>query len=122
MYRTDFSPEVDAIHLRRKYLGEHRAKFGGYVYDGTVMFCTVHVPDPMELMCKNAAGEPQVVKVKYVGKVEDTDHTKLQVLNLILRGCMRGLKLQLVGRNFFDAIAKVSKVKLKFRRKVRVHC
>lgn len=36
-----------------------------------------------------------------------TEQASLQILNLIMRRAMEGLKLQLVGRNFFDAIAKI---------------
>lgn len=36
-----------------------------------------------------------------------TDQSSLQVLNVIMRAAMEGLKLQLVGRNHYDALAKI---------------
>lgn len=35
------------------------------------------------------------------------DYTYIQVFNILMRKCLGFLKLQLVGRNFFDAAAKV---------------
>lgn len=112
-YRVDFSPDVDLVRLRRAYLGQHRELFGGYIFDGTVLFCTNYFVDPSangqkEVLTKNREGETIQIKIKHVGVVETTDVQQIQVLNLILRRAMEGLNLQLVGRNFFDPVAKVS--------------
>lgn len=112
-YRVDFSPEIDNIRIRRAYLSQHKAIFGGHIFDGTIMFSTNHFVDQMtngvmELLTKNREGETIQIKVKHVGVVDVTDVQQLQVLNLILRRSMAGLNLQLVGRNFFDPVAKVN--------------
>lgn len=111
-YRVDFSPDVDLIRLRRAYLGHFRELFGGYIFDGTVLFCTNFFVDAAngqkELLTKNREEESIQIKIKHVGIVETTDVQQIQVLNLILRRSMEGLHLQLVGRNFFDPVAKVS--------------
>ncbi|KAL9925541.1 protein aubergine-like [Glossina fuscipes fuscipes] len=111
-YRVDFSPDVDMVRLRRAYLAHHKDIFGGYIFDGTVLFCAVYLSNKMvngvlELLTKNREGETILIKLKHVGIVEIADAQLLQVLNLILRRGMEGLKLQLVGRNFFDPVAKV---------------
>lgn len=111
-YRVDFSPDVDMIRLRRAYLAHHKALFGGYIFDGTVLFCTNYFTDPAnngqtELITKNREEETIQIKLKHVGIVDVSDAQQLQVLNLILRRSMEGLQLQLVGRNFFDPKAKV---------------
>uniref|UniRef100_A0A1A9VI45 Aubergine n=1 Tax=Glossina austeni TaxID=7395 RepID=A0A1A9VI45_GLOAU len=111
-YRVDFSPDVDMIRLRRAYLAHHKNIFGGYIFDGTVLFCTIYLNDKMvngvlELLTKNREGETILIKLKHVGIVDVTDAQLLQVLNLILRRGMEGLKLQLVGRNFFDPVEKI---------------
>lgn len=110
-YRVDFRPDVDMIRLRRAYLAHHKDLFGGYIFDGTVLFCTNHFIEPSdngqkELLTKNREGETIQIKLKHVGIVDVTDVQQIQVLNLILRRSMEGLKLQLVGRNFFDPAAK----------------
>lgn len=111
-YRVDFRPEVDMIHLRRAYLAQHKDLFGGYIFDGTVLFCTNYFIDQvesgqLELLTKNREGETVQIKIKHVGIVDVSDAQQIQILNLILRRAMEGLQLQLVGRNFFDPIAKV---------------
>ncbi|KAH8298095.1 hypothetical protein KR018_006591 [Drosophila ironensis] len=113
-YRVDFTPEVDNTRCRRALLNEHRGLIGGFIFDGTVLFCSnrfqeVHnSPYALELVAKNRAGEPVHVKIKHVGTVEVADNQQFQVLNLILRRSMEGLSLQLVSRNFFDAKAKIN--------------
>lgn len=52
-------------------------------------------------------GEKVRITIKLVGDVAVGDYHRLQVFNIILRKCMNTLRLQLVGRNFFDAVAKV---------------
>uniref|UniRef100_A0A1I8PZG7 Uncharacterized protein n=2 Tax=Stomoxys calcitrans TaxID=35570 RepID=A0A1I8PZG7_STOCA len=110
-YRVDFRPDVDLIRLRRAYLGQHKAILGGFIFDGTVLFSTNHFTDQSEqkeLLTKNREGETIQIILKHVGIVDVTDAQQIQVLNLILRRSMEGLKLQLVGRNFFDPRAKVN--------------
>ncbi|XP_055848829.1 protein aubergine [Episyrphus balteatus] len=107
-YRIDFAPDVDLIRARRSYIYEHRELFGGYLFDGAMLFTSTNLNTPTkELYCKNKEGEPIQIKVKNVGEIKVTDIQLLQVLNLILRRSMEGLNLQLVGRNFFDPVAKI---------------
>ncbi|XP_065358505.1 protein aubergine [Calliphora vicina] len=112
-YRVDFSPDVDMVRLRRAYLAQHKDLFGGYIFDGTLLFCTNFFMDQAEngqkeLLTKNREGETIQIKIKHVGIVDVSDAQQIQVLNLILRRAMEGLQLQLVGRNFFDPVAKIN--------------
>nr|XP_017099031.2 LOW QUALITY PROTEIN: protein aubergine [Drosophila bipectinata] len=113
-YRVDFVPEVDNTRLRRAYMNEHKQLFGGYIFDGTILFCCnqfKQLPNSnyvQELVTKNRAGEYIEIKIKHVGSVEAADNQQFQVLNLILRRAMEGLNLQLVARNFFDPQAKIN--------------
>lgn len=50
------------------------------------------------------------ITVRLVGDVAMGDYSYLQLFNIIMRKCLGHLKLQLVGRNFFDALAKVIKL------------
>ncbi|SPP81698.1 protein aubergine [Drosophila guanche] len=105
-YRVDFEPDIDNTRYRRGYLYEHRNILGGYIFDGTVLFCAVQFKTK-EFVKKNHAGENITIKIKHVGSVEAADNQQFQVLNLILRRAMEGLKLQLVSRNYFDPMAKI---------------
>lgn len=113
VYRVDYSPDVDNTSLRRGLLSEHRNLFGGYIFDGTVLYCTTKFPDVpnspyvLDLLTKSRAGENIRVMIKSVGIVDIADAQQVQVLNLILRRAMESLKLQLVSRNYFDPQAKV---------------
>ncbi|KAM7351597.1 piwi like RNA-mediated gene silencing protein aubergine isoform 2-T2 [Cochliomyia hominivorax] len=112
-YRVDFSPDIDMIRLRTAYLAQHKDLFGGYIFDGTLLFCTNFFMEQVEngqkeLLTKNREGETIQIKIKHVGIVDVSDAQQIQVLNLILRRAMEGLQLQLVGRNFFDPVAKIN--------------
>ncbi|XP_037932145.1 protein aubergine-like [Teleopsis dalmanni] len=111
-YRVDFAPEVDLLHVRRGMIGQHKDLFGGYVFDGTLLFSTqnlksIMVNDVHEILTKDRAENTVQIKIKHVGIVESTDMQQMQVLNLILRRSMEGLKLQQLNRNFFDPVAKI---------------
>ncbi|KAH8412391.1 hypothetical protein KR009_001692 [Drosophila setifemur] len=87
---------------------------GGYIFDGTSLFCTKlfkavpNRPYVLELLTKNRAGENIQIIIKHVSSVEAADNQQFQVLNLILRRAMEGLNLQLVARNYFDPQAKIN--------------
>ncbi|EDW02949.1 protein aubergine [Drosophila grimshawi] len=112
-YCVDFCPEIDNTRLRRGLLSEHRALLGGYIFDGSALFCTTKFEErpgssyALELLTKNRAGENIHIRIKLVATVEAVDNQQFQVLNLILRRAMEGLKLQLVSRNLFDPKAKI---------------
>ena len=42
------------------------------------------------------------ITIKNVGELHRGDHQYLQFFNIIMRKCLQFLKLQLVGRNYFD--------------------
>ncbi|TMW49547.1 hypothetical protein DOY81_005376 [Sarcophaga bullata] len=107
-YHVSFSPPIELRRLKGGILSEHRSKLGGYLYDGSKLFTTVKLPeDQTVLHTKSRQGENYVITIKYVGLISMTEWQSLQILNLILRRSMEGLKLQLVGRNFYDPIAKI---------------
>jgi aubergine len=106
-HRVDFAPDVEQMIVRKGLIGCHKAALGGYLFDGTMLFLTKKLPnDITELYSTRKDGEQIRITVKFVGEISMMDGTALQILNLILRRSMEGLKLQLVGRNFFDAVAK----------------
>lgn len=107
-HRVDFAPDIENAIVRKGLIGVHKTSLGGYLFDGTMLFLTRRLPnDITELYSTRKDGEQIRVTVKFVGEVSMMDGTSLQILNLILRRAMEGLHLQLVGRNFFDALAKI---------------
>jgi len=109
-YRIDFEPEVELFGLRRALIAQHKAVLGGYIYDGgNLLFVVRRLPeDKFELTSKSREEVEYKLVIKNTGNViSPTDNRMSQVLNLILKRAMGGLKLQLIGRNLFDPANKV---------------
>lgn len=108
-YRVDFKPEVHLDKLRNFLIATQKEMLGGYLFDGTQIFITRKLEqDVVEKVARTRDETEYMIIFKHTGVVAMTENTSLQVINLILRRAMGGLKLQLVGRNFYDADAKVS--------------
>lgn len=54
------------------------------------------------------------ITIRLVGDMSRDDPHYIQVFNIIMRKCLEHLKLQLVGRNYYDAYSKVSKSLCKY--------
>lgn len=110
-YRVDFRPDIEDDRIKKRLLREHRALFGGYLFDGTRIFCTKYLEilgNSLELNGKlRESDELVVMDIKFTGELSMQDNSSLQVLNLIMRKAMAGLNMQLVGRNYYDAAARV---------------
>lgn len=107
-YRVDFSPTIEVRGFRNLLIHQQKSSFGGYLLDGTMLFLSVKLPSEItEFFSKDRDGNPIQTTVKFVGLVSMETAASVQILNLILRRSVEALKLQLVGRNFFDVDAKV---------------
>lgn len=108
-YRVDFSPDIEISNIRKAILRGHKNMFDGFLFDGTMLLTSRRLKeDTTQLTTQRTDGTNVILTIKFVGQVSMTQQGSLQVLNLIMRKSMEGLKLQLVGRNFFDAVAKIS--------------
>lgn len=54
-------------------------------------------------------GKDIKIVLQFVGDMQKGDHGYLQFFNIIMRRCLELLKLQIVGRDYYDANDKVSK-------------
>ncbi|XP_073981992.1 piwi-like protein Siwi isoform X3 [Rhodnius prolixus] len=108
-YRVDFSPEEDRTVKRKALLRIHKDVLGGYIFDGTVLFVSHRLnPEPMELYSKRDSDEEKIrITVKKAGDLVMGDHHYIQLFNILMRKCLSNLQLQMVGRNYFDASARV---------------
>lgn len=108
-YHVDFDPNIESRRVRCGLLSEFRDILGGYIFDGAKAFTNTRLRDDcLEVQAVSRRQESIKITIKYVGVISMTEWQSLQVLNLILRRSVEGLKLQLVGRNFYDAVAKVN--------------
>ena len=63
---------------------------------------------PLELISIRNSDEARIrITVRLVGDLAQGDAHYIQFFNILMRKCLGRLDLQLVGRNFFDAQAKV---------------
>jgi hypothetical protein len=41
---VDFAPDEEITHVRKALLRNHKATLGGYIFDGTLLFTSVRLP------------------------------------------------------------------------------
>ncbi|GLV33521.1 aubergine, partial [Carabus blaptoides fortunei] len=110
-YRVDFVPDEDRTQVRKKILAQvYKDKLSGYIFDGSVLFTSTHISPGLltistSLQDDSDATRPITITLRLVGDVEHGDYHLLQVFNIIIRKCLGLLKLQVVGRNYYDARA-----------------
>ncbi|ALC39293.1 piwi [Drosophila busckii] len=109
-YCVDFVPDIEMVRVRCGVLSEHARILGtGYLFDGKQLFTTKKFEEnTVVLNTTSKQGVDYTITIKWVGLISTAESRFLQVLNLILRRSMKGLKLEQVGRNLFDPHAKVA--------------
>ena len=111
LYRVDFEPDVGNEKIRKAFVNQQSEYLGGHLYDGgNIIYLTHRLPDKTkEFLVEDRFTQASFkVKIKFTGKViEDTDAMALMVYNTMFRRVMGGLKMELVGRNLYDALSKV---------------
>lgn len=111
-YRVDFNVEEDRTVVKKAWLREHKEKLGNkYLFDGSVMFTSNRITQdnqPLNFVSmRQSDNMPVQITVRLVGELKRSHHMYLQIFNILVRRCLDALKLQLVGRNYFDPHAKV---------------
>ncbi|XP_043281262.1 piwi-like protein Siwi [Venturia canescens] len=103
-YRVDYAPEIDLTRRRKALLREHKPTLGPFIFDGTVLYTSHRLPEPLELQSKMQPEDTDVqISIRFVGDMGKGDEHYIQFFNIIMRKCLEYLNLQLVGRNYFDA-------------------
>lgn len=122
-YRVDFQPDVEDIKHRRYLIAQ--CKLGGFLFDGTMLFVTGKIDDSDDVVEKMIMGRdnetPYRMLFKFTALVSTLESSSIQVLNLILRSAMKGLNLQMVGRNLYDPLAQVDLIRTIFAVFFRVY-
>jgi hypothetical protein len=79
------------------------------------------VLQPMELFSTRPSDEAKIrITVRLVGDLKEGDYHYIQFFNILMRKALGHLQLELVGRNFFDASAKVLHLSACFG--ILLHC
>lgn len=109
-YDVKFEPECMMGRLRNALVMQHKAKIGGFLFDGVQLFLTRELETDqgvLQLESKTRTDEIYTLTLKFTTVVAMDQPESLQILNLILRRATAGLRLELVGRNYYDAASKV---------------
>lgn len=108
-YRVDFSPDIESTAIRKGLVRSQKEMLGGYLFDaGSMLFTSNKLQsDVVDVVAKTRTDETIKITFKFVGTISMLDGHATQIFNIIMRRALEGLNLQLVGRNFFDAGAKV---------------
>lgn len=102
-YDVKFNPEEDRIGVKKGLIRERLSKFGGYLFDGNSLFMSVKIPtNPLEFVASRYDDEKIHVTIKFTNDLQPSDFHYLQVFGILVRKCLYNLKLQLIGRNYFD--------------------
>lgn len=111
-YRVDFNPDIDHTGQRKGMMRTAmQSVLKGYLFDGTVMYTPTRLlPDPMEKVVQTEAGDNIRITIRMVGDLAWGDRAYLQLFNLIIRKCLAFMKLELVGRDYFDPNLKVGSI------------
>ena len=113
-YRVDLTPDVDHTKIRKALVYQHKgSKVKNMIFDGTLMFTDTRLaPDddvkPVTWISQRNDGTPVTLTIKHVEELCPTDYHYIQFFNLILRKVLEGMKLEMVGRSYYDPNAKIT--------------
>jgi len=115
-YRVDMTPDPgeDQTRTKKFLMYQHQGKEGGLknmLFDGTLLFTDVRLAPtdhvtPVTWTSQMKDGTVVQISLRWVEEVSPTDYHYLQFFNIVLRRAMEGMKLEMVGRNYFDPGAK----------------
>lgn len=110
-YHVTFSPEIENSAFRNALLAQQRPTLGGFLYDrGASIYLIRQLDQQLEFQTRDREGQEYVIRLERVGLISTLESEYIQVLNIIMRKAIQALNLQLVGREYFDAAAAVSRV------------
>ena len=112
-YRVDISPEEDRTFMIKVMVRQHTEVLKDYIFDGTMLFSpTLYAGTSngqvLSLVSKNQEGQVYQITIRLVGECGSMDFYFIQFFNIVMRKCLEGLKLQLLGRNYFDPVVSLS--------------
>lgn len=108
-YRVDFAPDISSTALKKKIMQCYSKDFGTHVFDGSQLFLARRLKqDPMEIFHMGKDSRKILIKIRHTNVVDKSDGQFCQILNLFLRTALEVLKLQLVGRHYFDPNTKIT--------------
>lgn len=109
-YRVDFNPAVESSRTMSALVFNLKPVIGGYLFDGTQLFTRHRLrSEEVEYPTKDpTSGQSYIIKLRKAGTIDGMTEMAFMIFNLINRKAMNGLKLTMIGRNYFDGQAKIA--------------
>lgn len=110
LYQVDFEPDTPLKHVKRHLISQHKERLGFFLFDGgNLLHLLTKLPENyVQLESTDKAENKFLLTLRLTSEIHYTKAGFTQMLNVVVRNAMLGLNLQLVGRNFYDAVAMVS--------------
>ncbi|XP_034472426.1 protein argonaute-3 [Drosophila innubila] len=101
-YEVRFNPSVDSVHLRMKYLSEHRDKFGGVkTFDGTILYLPILLKENLTTFVSKTADNTDI-EVRLLFKKKEPLKNCIQLYNVLFDRVMKTLNYVRFDRKHFD--------------------
>lgn len=96
-----FFPNVDSLHLRMKYLNEHKEKLGGSkTFDGTTLYLPILLENQMTVYVSKA--ESMDVEIRILFKKKEDLRNCVHLYNILFDRVMKTLNYVKFNRKQFD--------------------
>ncbi|KAL0122352.1 hypothetical protein PUN28_007227 [Cardiocondyla obscurior] len=103
-YRVDFEPEEERTFVRKGMVRFKKEEIGAYIFDGSILYATTSELNKIHWKVPRKSDGIEIgITMRLVGKMTPDDGYYNVIFNIIMRKCLEYLKLQLVGRNYYDA-------------------
>ncbi|XP_030569875.1 protein argonaute-3 [Drosophila novamexicana] len=102
LYEVRFNPPVDSIHLRMKYLNEHKNQFGGAkTFDGSILYLPILLERELTtFVSKNVDNKD--IEIRLLFKKKESLKNCIQLYNILFDRVMKTLNYVKFDRKHFD--------------------
>ncbi|XP_026806338.1 piwi-like protein Siwi [Rhopalosiphum maidis] len=108
-YQVEFQPDCEVKRINSALLRVHQQVLGSYIFDGQMLYSsTKYKKNPKVLSSNRYDNQIISIKIRFTKVVDKESNTMIQLLNILLRKCIRSLSLQQVGRHYYDEQRKVT--------------
>lgn len=103
-YHVSFEPEENSVVIRKALIGLHQKNFGGYVFNGTIMYSNQRLPNDLTELTSVRQTDKQSIQIsiQFIGALEKLDPIYTQFFNVLFKKSFIHLNLLFVGDNVFD--------------------
>jgi len=108
-YNVQFEPAIESGRLKSALLHELDDTIGKTrCFDGMTMFLPKKLPErEQSFQVKTLKGEAVTIKILFTNDIPENSPSIVQLMNIMFRRQLKALKMQLIGRNYFDPERKI---------------